>query len=305
MVRLSKTFWVNLYTKYKLVAYPYLNFAEAGIVTESRHFKTGYNVTGNPNDYKGQLYFQWAKDKEIKTTFQAARGNLDVLNYNFTSVTRIPGYDDFNLSGMLVLAESNPGADVSWKYGDTWYGASLLYQPGEESRLKGTLKINDVDYQGEVVYAKNDIENRLEVDMKADKHIYFRAASKADFSSVDIELFWDKDVDATKSVSFQSVIGSRSFEVKVKALEESGKFSGSFTPSSLQGEVVWGRHNGNIQLETELSSTKVNLLLSIKSSIPVLEEVRAHLFLASETEIKHRHFMTKVSFILYYPWLCK
>ena len=287
MVKLSKTVWIKLFLQHNEQLVPYVYNSEAGLSYEGRDVRMGFNFNEfvpNGKEYNGSIFFQWALNNEAKTTYSIARGNSDIFEYNFSSSTEITGFEKVEMAGSLILKSDASKSDLTWKYGESEYSAALEYVAGEDNRLAGTLKINNVDYLGEILLRDNNDGKRIIVDLRAEKHIYLIVSTTQGYSNNAIEFYWDKESNHTKSITLKTVFSDRSVLAEVKFLNQVGKFVGSYSPSSLYGDISWGQHKGEIEMLLDLSSRKLEILTSVKSSFEALSDTRAHFRIMSDND---------------------
>ena len=262
-----------------------------------RELKLGFNVSEplpHAKEYNGGLFFQWNKGFEAKTTFSVARGNSEFINYNFSSLTEIHGLDSVNLNGNLVLDSTGSNADLSWKYGAKEYGAIFSYIPGKEKSLTGVVKLNQVEYTGNIVI-KDDSKGKMVIaDLKAESHIHLTVYTTFGYDDLAVEFFWDKDKDNSKSFMLKSKLTNQSAIAEARFLGKGGKFTASYTPSSVLGKVVWGEYNGEVEARFLLSSSEIDILASVQSSFHLLEDVKVHTKLISDNDPDGRIFESKV-----------
>ena len=234
-----------------------------------------------------------ANDKLARSQFAIMKTNNNVHEYEFTSSTEIPNIEKIDLKGKVVRSDVNPSADLEWKHGKDKYSASIQYQTGATMKLTGILNINGVDYLGEILLKDTNDEKKIIIDLKAQRHMYFKAQMKSDYSDISLDLFWDKDRDLSKSINVKIGASQGSLIVEIKALGQEGRFTGSYTLSSLYGYISWGDYNGNIQLKFNPSLSNFEILAALKTSIPILNDIRVHLLMKSETDVRGKSYESK------------
>ena len=298
LMKLSKQWWIKFLAQHQEVESPYSFNALSSISYEGRELKVGFNVSQPiqyDKSYEGELFFQWKEGKEARTNFLLGRGNSNNIDYIFNSNTTISGYEGLNLNGQLLLSSEVSDANFGGKYGNQTYGAVFQYKSGEDRHFSGTVILNNEKYKGTVLLSGNETKRQISVDLEGTKHIQLSASSNSDYSDFFFELFWDKNVDKTKSAFFKTTFSDRSILAEMKFINQNGKFLGSYSPTSLYGQLNWGQYNGEVEGRFQLSSSKIELLSLIKSSYQPLSNVRAHLMLTSQKDMEGRSMEALVS----------
>lgn len=297
LLKFSKEYWFEMIAQHRETMSPYNLNGLASFSYNNREIKAGFNISEpriNDKSYNGEVFFQWHKGAEARTQFYIGRGNSYKIDYNFSSNTTISGYQDLSLRGQLLMNNDESDVNFGGNYGGQKYGAVFRYRQGEEAQFTGTVMINNEEYYGKIGINSKDEKRSITVDLEGVKHIQFIASYNNDLTLLDLELFWDKNVDNTKCAIFKTVFVNRSISAEMRFMQQSGKFVGNYSPTSIFGQLHWGEYSSEVEGRLQLSMSKVELMASLKSSFDLLSDVRAHVLLGSERDISGRTLISKV-----------
>ena len=275
-VRGSPLIWIEAYTKHEKEKEPLLYILEGGIAYPGYEIKSGLKVVEpNTQEYSGHAYFN-SGEKQSRIEFTAERANSADVHYIFTASALIPEWEPMKVNGKLALADIKRNAEMVWKYGVNNYSAVIEYIKGTEQLLTGTVQINNIEYVGKVIIRDNKEDQSISVDLVGSRHIQFISVITKSHYNILLDFFWDKSNDTGKRISIKASARECSILAEFVAMNLEGRFSASYSPSSLDVSASWDIHHIGVELKMEIFKRNFEFLIALQTSFHGLTEVRVH-----------------------------
>ena len=248
----------------------------------------------NIQEYHGQLYIDLGKNRS-SIEFMAEKGNSANVEYTFNVKLLLFSWEPLMVRGKFAMLEGKANAEMVWKYGETNYSAILEYLQSSTQLLKGTIKINDDEYLGKFSFNETEKGNLINFEIIGTRHIQLMAFIS---NGIVLDIYWDKVNEPSKRILLNATTGPQSISAEFNVNDVEGKFSVSFTSSSLDITLQWGAHCLKAEGKFEISFQNFEILAVLNTTCQGLKEMRVHIKLRYDRGLQGVKVDSRVSNIL-------